>query len=502
MAGSVSQDSRARWIALTVVCFAQLMSIVDASIVNVALPLMQRGLHFSQANLTWVVNAYLISFGSFLLLAGRLGDLLGRRRVFLVGVLLFTAASAVCGLAQSQVVMIAARFVQGFGGAGASSAIMAIIATEFIETRERAKAMSLYMFVISSGGSIGLLLGGVITQALNWHWIFFINVPVGLLTFVAALRWVVERPGLGVGRDIDVFGSVFVTGSMMLFAYAIVTSSTYGWGSAHTLGFAAAAAILLAAFIFTESRIRNPIMPLRVFRIPGLSSTSLIRGLAILGMYASFFIGVLYLQHIRGYSVLDTGLAFLPQTLTMAVMSSGITARLVSRFGARPPLFVGLVLNGLGLLLLTQIGRSSGYLTGLLPAYLLMGLGAGMSFMPMLTLAMAHVKPADAGLASGIVNTSLQLAAALGVAVLGTISTERTHSLTIAGVGHLPALLSGYHLAFAVAAACSGVGFVLALGLLRQRQGRPDARAEAVAVRAEPAHAAEPEPASAAVEIL
>src|SRR5581483_1625943 len=309
----VTSNPRSRWVALVVVCFAQLMSIVDGTIVNVALPSIQRSLGFSQANLTWVVNGYLISYGSFLLLAGRLGDLIGRRRVFLVGLALFTLSSAACGLVDSQALLVAARFLQGLGGAGATSAIVAIIATEFPEPRERAKAMSIYMFVVSSGASIGLITGGLITQWLDWHWIFFINVPIGVATFFFARVWINENQGLGIGRDVDVLGSVLVTAAMMLGAYAIVTSTSYGWGSPHTLGFGAASLALLIGFVGLESRLRNPIVPLRIFRVPGLAASSVIRGLLITGMYASFFIGVLYLQHVRGYGVLQTGVAFLPQ---------------------------------------------------------------------------------------------------------------------------------------------------------------------------------------------
>jgi EmrB/QacA subfamily drug resistance transporter len=474
-------SDRARWIALVVVCFAQLMSIVDATIVNVALPSIQRSLHFTQADLTWVVNGYLISYGSFLLLAGRLGDLIGRRRVFLAGVALFTVSSAVCGIADSQVMLIAARFLQGLGGAGATSAIMAIIATEFPEPRERGKAMSVYMFVVSSGGSLGLLAGGLITQSIDWHWIFFINVPIGIATFLFARRLITENKGLGIGRNVDVLGSVLVTASMMIAAYAIVTSSSYGWGSAHTLGFGGAALALLIGFVVLESRISNPIMPLRIFRVPGLAVSSVIRGLLITGMYASFFIGVLYLQHVRGYGVLHTGVAFLPQTLAIAVLSLGATARLVNRFGPRAPLLAGLVIAGAGLILLAQLGAHSQYVPSVLPAFVLIGLGAGLSFMPLLTIAMADVPAADAGMASGIINTSLQLSAAIGIAVLGTVASERTRTLLSDGHAQTSALLGGYHLAFVVAVGCATAAVIAALVLLR-RSGKPT---EAVEERAE-----------------
>jgi EmrB/QacA subfamily drug resistance transporter len=467
----------ARWIALVVVCLAQLMSIVDATIVNVALPSIQRSLHFAAADLTWVVNSYLITFGSFLLFAGRLGDLIGRRRIFLIGIAVFTVASATCGLASSRTLLIVARFVQGVGGAGATSAIMAIIAVEFPQPRERAQAMSVYMFVVSCGGSIGLLAGGIITQTIDWHWIFFINVPVGLATFALGRVWITENRGLGIGRDVDVAGPVLITGAMVLGAYAIVTSSSDGWGSAHTLGFGGLAVALLIAFTAVEARLANPIMPLRIFRIRGLAASSLVRGLLITGMFASFFIGVLYLQHVRHYGVLQTGVAFLPQTLVMAALSFGITARLVGRVGPRLPLLAGLALCGAGLVVLMNVGAGSAYVTGVLPAFVLIGLGAGLSFLPLLTLAMANVPPADAGMASGIINTSLQLSGAIGVAVLGTVAADRTRSLLAGGQTHTAALLGGYHLAFLVATVCAGVAVVAALLTLRPS---PDPAAETV----------------------
>ena len=469
----------ARWIALVIVCLAQLMSIVDATIVNVALPSIQRSLHFSPADLTWVINGYLISFGSFLLFAGRLGDLIGRRRIFLVGIAIFTVASAVCGVADDQTVLIAARFVQGLGGAGATSAIMAIITVEFPLPLERAKAMSVYMLVVACGGSLGLLAGGVITQSIDWHWIFFINVPVGVATFLLGRVWITENEGLGLTGDVDAVGPVLVTSAMMLAAYAIVTSSSNGWGSSHTLVFGGLAVALLVAFVVLESRLANPIMPLRIFRISGLAASSLIRGLLITGMYASFFIGVLYLQHIRHYGVLQTGIAFLPQTLCVAALSFGITARLVNRFGALRPLLVGLIACAAGLAFLMELGPHTSYAAGILPAFVLIGLGAGLAFMPLLTIAMANVPPGDAGMASGIVNTSLQLSGAIGVAVLGTVANGRTGTLLARGESQLDALLGGYHLAFLVALGCAGAAVVAALLTLTRR--RPSAEAVGVA---------------------
>ncbi|MGH2907845.1 MAG: MFS transporter, partial [Solirubrobacteraceae bacterium] len=314
-ATSRNASPRARWVALVVVCLGQLMSVLDSTIVNVALPHIQRDLHFSQSSLTWVLNGYLITFGSFLLLGGRLGDLVGRRRMFLAGITLFTLASLACGAADTQALLIVARFVQGLGGAAAVSVTVAIITAEFPQPRERAQAMSIYMFVIAGGGSLGLILGGLITQIANWHWIFFINLPFGLAAVALGRMWIVENRAPGIGRDVDWLGSALVTAALICLAYAIVTASTHGWGSAHTLGFGGGAVALLVAFVALEHRLPAPIMPLRVFRLPGLAASSLIRGLLIIGMFATFFVGVLYLQKIRHYGVLTTGVAFLAQTL-------------------------------------------------------------------------------------------------------------------------------------------------------------------------------------------
>jgi EmrB/QacA subfamily drug resistance transporter len=459
--------ARGRWIALVVVCMAQLMSIMDGTIVTVALPRIQTDLHFSQASLSWVLNGYFITFGSFLLLGGRLGDLIGRRRMFLAGIALFTVASAACGLADSQTTLVIARFVQGLGGAGAVAAIVAIITAEFPDPGERAQAMSVYTLTISAGASIGLIAGGAITQLLNWHWIFFINVPVGIVTVILGRRWIVENVGLGIGRDIDVLGSFLITASLIVGAYAIVTASSHGWGSAHTLGLAAGSLALLAGFVALEARLHNPIMPLRVFAIPGLPSSSAIRGLLITGMFATFFIGVLYLERIRGFSALATGLAFLPQTLLLAALSLGPIAWLVTRFGPRRPLIAGLCLSAAGLALLSTVDTGTTYVPTIVGAFLLMGAGAGMAFMPLLTIAMAEVPPADAGLARGIVNTSLQVSAAIGVAVLGTVSTDHTRTLLANGAGLDHALLGGYQVAFRIGTGCVLVALVAALLFVR-----------------------------------
>ena len=468
---------------------AMLMNTLDGSVVNVALPVIQRDLHIAQANLTWVINAYLITFGSFLLLAGRLGDLVGRKRVFLSGVTLFTLASALCGLAQDQNLLIAARFLQGLGGAVSSSVIIAMIVTEFPEPAQRAKAMSAYIFVAVGGGSIGLLVGGVVTQLVNWHWIFFINIPIGLATLLLGRALLEESEGIGLDKGVDVLGSITVTAALMLAIYAIVSTPDHGWGSAHTLLFGGAGAALLLVFFALQARLANPIMPLRILRVPGLASTSIVRGLLASGLFSTFFLGALYLERVRGDSALRTGVAFLPLSLAVGVLSAGITARLMARFGARRVMLPGLVLTAAALLLMSRVGEHSGYFPTMFFALLILGLGAGLAFIPLLAIAMANVPSADAGLASGIVNVSLQMSGALGLAVLGTISTDHARSLVADGHALPDALTRGYQLAFLVGAACVAVGVALAFALLRTPPPTPPA-----------APASEPKPALALAE--
>jgi EmrB/QacA subfamily drug resistance transporter len=466
-AAPVAAGNRRRWIALAVVCMAMLMNTLDGSVVNVALPVIQRDLHIAQANLTWVVNAYLITFGSFLLLAGRLGDLIGRKRVFLGGVTLFTLASALCGLAEDQNFLIAARFLQGLGGAVSSSVIIAMIVTEFPEPAQRAKAMSAYIFVAVGGGSIGLLVGGAVTQAVNWHWIFFINIPIGLATLLLGRALLEESEGIGLDQGVDWLGSIAVTAALMLGIYAIVSTPDHGWGSAHTLLFGGAGLALLLLFFALQARLANPIMPLRILRVPGLASTSIVRGLLASGLFSTFFLGALYLERVRGDSALRTGVAFLPLSLVVGALSAGITARLMTRFGARRVMLPGLALTAVGLLLMARLGQHSSYFPTMFFALLVLGLGAGLAFIPLLAIAMANVPSADAGLASGIVNVSLQMSGAIGLAVLGTISTDHARSLTADGHSLPDALTGGYQLAFLVGAACVALGAVLALALLR-----------------------------------
>jgi EmrB/QacA subfamily drug resistance transporter len=459
--------NRRRWIALIVVCLAMLMNALDSSIVNVALPSIQHDLHFSQANLTWVVDAYLIAFGSFLLLAGRLGDLLGRKKVFLSGVALFTASSFVCSLAVNQAMLITARFFQGMGGAISTSVIVAIIVTEFSGANERAKAMSAYMFVAVGGGSIGLLVGGILTQAVNWHWIFVINVPIGIVTFILGSLLIKENAGLGVREGIDLKGSLLMTVSLIVGIYAIVTASTYGWLSAHTLGFGATSVVLMGAFAFLESRIAKPIMPLRIVKLRSLTTSSVVRGLSFSAMFAVFFFGALYLERVLGYDPVRTGVAFLPLTLAMAIMSLGVTSRLLARYGPMKLLIPGMTAAVIGLLWLSRSGVHANYFVAILPAFLLLGVGMSVSAVPLLTIAMADVPREDAGLASGIVNVSMWLASSAGLAVFGTLAASKSKTLLAQGYSGSQSLLAGYHEAFFIGAILAALALLVVVAVLR-----------------------------------
>jgi EmrB/QacA subfamily drug resistance transporter len=463
---------RRRWLALAVLCLGQLMMVLDATIVNVALPSIQRDLHFSQGNLTWVMNGYLITFGGLLLLAGRMGDLVGRKRVFLAGLVLFVAASILCGVAGSQIMLIGARLLQGAGGAVASSVILAIIVTEFPGRVEQAKAMGMYAFVSAGGGSIGLLAGGALTQSLDWHWIFFVNVPIGIAAFLFGSALIEENESIGLAGGVDLLGSILITASTMLGAFAIVKSTEYGLTSARTLGVAAGSLLLLGAFLALEARLENPIMPLRILRLRMLIGSSIVRGLLVTGMFSAFFLGSLYLERVLGYDAIDTGLAFLPLTASIALMSMGLSARASARFGAVRTLAAGLTGIVAGLLLLASAGVHAGYFPGLFLAFLLLGLGAGTSFLPLLTIGMSDAPARDAGLASGIINVSVQLFGAIGLASLGTIATDHTKLLTASGHPLAAALTGGYHLAYIVAAICVAVGIVAAFALLRPPSAR------------------------------
>jgi EmrB/QacA subfamily drug resistance transporter len=459
---------RSRWTALVVLCAGMLMIVLDVTIVNVALPSIQASLGFSQAGLAWVINAYLISFGGLLLLAGRLGDLAGRRNVFLTGLALFTVASMVCGLAQSQGMLVGARFVQGIGGALTSAVILGVIVTLFPEPREMAKAIGVYAFVASAGGAVGLLAGGILTQAINWHWIFFVNLPIGIVTAILALRVVPRDRGTGLRNGADVAGALLITGAMMLSVFTIVKPAAEdGWLAGRTLAFGAASLVLLAGFIVRQRTARNPLMPLRILAGRKIAAANLIQVLGVAGMYGMFFLGALYLREMLGYSPLQIGLAFLPVAVVMGALSVRYTERLATRFGARTTLVAGLALIAGALFLFTQAPVHGGYVLHDLPVMVLMGAGAGLAFPALMTVAMSGATPADAGLASGLVNTTAQVGGALGLAVLATVSAGRTSTLAARGVGTLAALNGGYHLAFGIAGGLVVAAIAVALAALR-----------------------------------
>jgi EmrB/QacA subfamily drug resistance transporter len=456
-----------------------LMIVLDATIVNVALPSIQDDLGFGQSNLAWVVNAYLIAFGGLLLLAGRLGDLLGRRDVFLAGLVLFTVASLACGLAQSQEVLVGARFMQGVGGAMTSAVILGMIVTMFPQPGDQAKAIGVYSFVASAGGSIGLLAGGAITQAISWHWIFFVNLPIALLTGFFAVRLLARDKGLGFAKGADLPGALLIVSSLMIGVYTIVEASNHGWGSVHTVGFGAVAAALLAGFVVRESRAANPLVPLRIFRSRNLSGANAIQALMVAGMFGMFFLGALYLQRVLGFDALEVGLGFLPVTVIIGVLSLGFSAKLNLRFGPRATLLPGLASIAAGLLIFSQISVDGSYLTDVLPAMVLMGIGAGLSFPSLMSLAMAGVEPAEAGLASGLVNTTLQVGGAIGLALLATLSTNRTAGLLAGGDSSAAALTGGYRLAFLVGAGLVVLAVGIALTVLRPAEAAQLGEAEA-----------------------
>jgi EmrB/QacA subfamily drug resistance transporter len=458
---------RQRWLALVVICFGQLMIMLDSTIVNVALPAIQRDLHFTQSNLTWVVNGYLIAYGSLLLLAGRAGDLIGRKKVFLAGVAVFTLASGLDGLAVDSTTLIAARLLQGVGGAMSAGVILALIVTGFPKPDERAQAMSIFMFVIAGGGSLGLLAGGTITQLINWHWIFFINLPIGVGTMLLGSWLIEEHDGLGISHGVDFVGSILVSAAMVVGIYAIVTAADTGWTSAHTLGFGAAAIVILATFFAVEARLENPILPLRILRLRSLTGASAARGLVATGMFTTFFFGALYLQHVKGYSAFNTGLAFLPSTLTLALLSLGISARLMRTFGPRALLIPGLATITAALLLMATTDQNTAYFPGIFGAYLLFGIGAGMTFMPLTTIMMSDIPAMDAGIASGVGNVTMQVGGAFGLAALGTISADHTRTLMAQGQSLAGALTAGYQLGFSIAAACVAAGLIIVLVVLR-----------------------------------
>jgi EmrB/QacA subfamily drug resistance transporter len=486
-----TSEKDTRWAALIVLCVGFFMIVLDATVVNVALPSIQEELGFSQSSLAWVVNAYMIAFGGLLLLAGRLGDLLGRRRVFLAGLVVFTLASMVCGVAQSQEVLVAARFIQGIGGAMASAVILGMIVTMFPDPLEQGKAIGIYGFVASGGGSAGLLAGGLLTDAINWHWIFFINVPIGIATGLLALRLIADDEGIGLREGADAPGAVLVTGSLMLGVYTIVGAAEHGWGATRTLLLGAVSLALMAAFLVRQSRIANPLVPLRIFRSRAVSVANIVQVLAVAGMFGMFFLGALYLQQVLGYSPIGVGLAFLPTTLVMGIMSVRYSARLVNRFGARATILGGMPLVLLGLALFARVPVDGTWVVDVLPSMLLLGLGAGTAFPAIVTLAMSAATPRDAGLASGLVNTTAQVGGALGLAILATLAADRSDTLLAGGTGTAEALTQGYRLALIVGTALVGVAIAVVVAVLRpepepEPEPQPEPAPHAPAVQPEP----------------
>jgi EmrB/QacA subfamily drug resistance transporter len=463
----MEMESRTRWIALIVLCSGSLMIVLDSTIVNVALPSIGSSLNVSQTSLAWVVNAYLLTFGGFLLLGGRLGDIYGHRRLFLIGITLFTAASLACGLATSEVWLVAARAVQGLGGAVTSAVALSLIMMLFTETEERTKAMGVFGFVAAGGGTVGVLLGGVITDLLSWHWIFLVNVPIGIAVFVLARRLLPTASGSATGARLDVAGAVVVTGSLMLAVYAIVNGNTWGWETLRTIGLLVLAAALMGAFVAIEARVQSPLVPLSLFRSRNVSAANGIGVLWAAAMFAWFFLTALYLGKVLHYSPLKVGLAFAPTSLIMGIFSLGLSAKLVMRFGLRIPLVTGLSLAALALLLFIRVPVSGSFAVDVLPSMILLGFGAGMAFNPLLLAAMSDVAPEEAGLASGLVNTSFMMGGALGLAILASLAAHRTASLKADGESAAAALTSGYHLAFLAGTAFAVVGAILGAVLLK-----------------------------------
>jgi EmrB/QacA subfamily drug resistance transporter len=479
-------DARTRWIALYVLCLASLMIVLDVTIVGVALPSIKADLGFSDTSLAWVVNAYLLTYGGFLLLGGRLGDLYGHRRLFLIGISLFTLASLACGLATSQGFLVVARGIQGLGGAVASAVSLSLMVNLFTEPTERAKAMGIFGFVAAGGGSIGVLLGGILTDTINWHWIFLVNFPIGVAVVLLSLRLLPEAHVAPADRRLDIGGAVTVTAALMIAVYAIVNANEKGWTSLHTLGLLGVALAIFLVFLVIEVRVKSPLVPLALFKLRNLATADVVGVLWAASMFTWFFLSALYMQLVLGYSPLQIGLAFLPANLIMMAFSIGLSAKLVMRFGFRAPLATGLGFAAAGLLLFTRAPVDGSFVVDILPSMILLGVGAGMAFNPVLLAAMSDVAPEESGLASGIINTSFMMGGALGLAVLASVADSRTNHLLGSGDDLSTALTGGYHVAFLVGALFAMAAATIG-GLLLRNQPMPGH---------EPAPDAEPAPAA------
>ena len=458
---NIPQNDRTRWLALMVLCLGVLMIVLDSTIVNVALPSIKQDLKFSDAALVWVVNAYMLTSGGFLLLGGKLGDIYGHRKIFIQAIALFTAASLVCGVSTSQFVLVAARAVQGLGGAVVIAVALSLIMNIFTAEADRARAMGVYGFVCASGGSVGVLMGGILVSQLNWHWIFLVNIPIGIAVVAMSLRLIKNNPGPAAGDKLDSLGAVAVTMALMLAVYAIVNGNQAGWLSGQTLGLGAVSVLLLAAFLFIEARVAQPLMPLALFRHRNLNIANVIAVLWAAGMFAWFFTSALYMQLVLGFTSMQVALAFLPANLIMAFLSLGLSAKIVMRYGTRLPLALGLGMAAAGLALFAAAPVNGGFTANILPGMVLLGIGAGVAFNPLLLIAMGDVGPAESGLASGMVNTSFMMGGALGLAVLASLAAGQTGAALAAGEEMRAALTIGYKAAFLGGAVFAGIGALL-----------------------------------------
>ncbi|MFI4967137.1 MAG: DHA2 family efflux MFS transporter permease subunit [Gammaproteobacteria bacterium] len=457
-----------RWLAMGLLCMGALMIVLDVTIVNVALPSIRADLKFDDVSLAWVINAYMLIFGGFLLLGGRLGDIYGHRTIFLTGLALFTVASLACGMAGSQTFLLVARGIQGLGGAIVDAVSLSLILNLFTESNDRTRAMGVYGFVCSGGGALGAVLGGVLTGTFNWHWVFLVNVPVGVAVFVACWKLLPRHAGEAADRrQLDVGGAVTVTLALLLAVYATINGNQAGWTSLQTLGLLGASVLVFAVFLFIESHVKKPLVPLAMFRLRNLAVSSVAGSLWSMSMFAWFFLSALYMQLVLGFTPLQIGMAFLPSNLIMAVMSLGFSAKLVMRFGIKRPLFVGLMFAAGGLLLFARAPVDGTLVRDILPGMILLGIGAGIAFNPILMAAMSEVPESESGLASGLVNTAFMLGGSLGLAVLASVAAARTAGLAAAGAGHFDALTGGYQAAFLCGACIALLAALMGVFLLR-----------------------------------
>ncbi|MBV8956765.1 MAG: MFS transporter [Solirubrobacterales bacterium] len=466
---TLSVRPASRWLILVIACLAQFMVVLDATVVNVALPSIQRGLHFSAANLQWVVNAYTLIFGGFLLLGGRAADLLGRKRLFAAGVALFSIASLLNGLAQSEGMLIIGRGLQGLGGALVSPAALSIITTTFTDQEDRTKALGVWSAIAAGGGAVGLLLGGVLTDLASWPWIFIVNVPVGVAALILTFRYIPESRVDVEHRTFDLAGAVTVTAGLVVLVFAIVKAQSFGWGSVRTIGLMLAGAALIALFVGIERRSKAPLVRLSIFRVRTLAAADVVLLLVASGMFGMFFFASLYVQEILGYSPLRAGLAFLPVTAGI-VVGAGIAQQMIRRVGVRNVAVAGITLATVGMVVLTQLPVHGSYAGDLLTGLLPMSIGMGLTFVPITLLGTGGVAEEDAGLASGLFNTAQQVGGSLGLAILSTLAASQTASLLHAGdAGVLAARVSGYHVAFGAAAAMLAAGGLILAVFVRRR---------------------------------